>query len=215
MEVKICGLTRREDVEVAERAGADYVGVILSEGFGRSVSPLRAAELVRGVSPTPVAVLVDETPDGAEARAAAIGAGVIQLHGDEAPEVVRELRQRGSWTIWKSVRVRDSGDVRRAVDLYGDLVQGLLLEGFRPGVVGGGGVRLDLDDPERALLAVPEDLAIILAGGLSPDNVEALVARFRPRVVDVSSGVERDLGQKDAELVRRFVRSARGSSHGT
>jgi len=215
VEVKICGLTRREDVEVAERAGADYVGVILSEGFGRSVSPLRAAELVRGVSPTPVAVLVDETPDGAEARAAAIGAGVIQLHGDEAPEVVRELRQRGSWTIWKSVRVRDSGDVRRAVDLYGDLVQGLLLEGFRPGVVGGGGVRLDLDDPERALLAVPEDLAIILAGGLSPDNVEALVARFRPRVVDVSSGVERDLGQKDAELVRRFVRSARGSSHGT
>ncbi len=215
MKVKICGLTRREDVEVAERAGADYVGVILSEGFGRSVAPTRAAELVRGVSSTPVAVLVDETPDGAEARATTIGAGVIQLHGDEAPEVVRELRRRGSWRIWKSVRVRGPDDVPRAVGLYWDLVHGLLLEGFRPGVVGGGGVRLDPDRLERALLAVPKDLAIVLAGGLNPDNVGAVVARFRPRVVDVSSGVERELGEKDAELVRRFVRSARSSSHTT
>jgi len=213
VKVKICGLMRREDVEVAERAGADYVGIILSEGFRRSVAAARAAALVQGVSPTPVAVIVDATPDSAEARATTLGAGVIQLHGEEAPDVVRELRRRGAWSMWKSVRVGEPDDVTRAVDLYGDLVQGLLLEGFRPGVVGGGGVRLDLDGLERALLEVPSALEIILAGGLTADNVGAVVARFRPRVVDVSSGVEHALGRKDPELVRRFVRSARGSSH--
>lgn len=212
MMVKICGLMRREDVEVAESAGADYVGVILSEGFGRSVAPERAADLVRGVTPTPVAVLVDEEPDSAAARATTLGARVLQLHGEEPPEVVREVSRRGEWRLWKSVRVREARDVVTAVDLYGDLVHGMLLEGFRPGVVGGGGARLDLDKLERILLGVPAHLEVILAGGLTPDTVGAVVARFRPAVVDVSSGVEHEQGRKDAELVRRFVRAARRPS---
>lgn len=212
VKVKICGLTRRQDVKVAADAGADYVGVILSGGFGRSVDPARAGELVRDVVPTPVAVLVDESPERAEALARALGAGVIQLHGDEPAEVVREVGRGGDWRTWKSVRVRGQSDVARAVELYGEIVDGLLLEGFRPGVVGGGGALLDLDDLERILLAVPSDLEIILAGGLTPDNVGDVVARFRPSVVDVSSGVERESGRKDQELVRRFVGAARAAA---
>ncbi len=135
VRVKICGLMRREDVEVADAAGADYVGVILSAGFARSVDPARAGELVRGVSATPVAVIVDEDPDGARMRAATIGAGVIQLHGDEPPEMVEELAGSGEWRLWKSIRVREPEDVTRAVARYGALVHGLLFEGFREGVV--------------------------------------------------------------------------------
>ncbi len=209
VRVKICGLMRRQDVEAAERAGADYVGVILSAGFDRSVEPAQAGELVRGVSPTPVAVLVDERPEDAQARAASMGARILQLHGDESPEVVRETAARWPWTVWKSIRVRRIEDVERAVDRYGAIVQGLLLEGFREGVVGGGGVRLDIDALLTARSEVPDHLEVILAGGLRPDTVEDAVARFRPDVVDVSSGVERERGRKDPELLLRFVEAAR------
>ncbi len=209
VRVKICGLTRREDVVVADRAGADYVGVIVSAGFVRSVEPHRAAELVRGVSAVPVAVVVDERPDGVAAAATAVGAEVVQLHGDEPPELVRELAARGAWRLWKSIRVRDPDDVPRAVERYGALVDGLLLEGFRDGVVGGGGARLDLDALARVRAAIPGHLELILAGGLGPDTVGDAAARFGPTVVDVSSGVEREPGSKDADLVRRFVQAAR------
>jgi phosphoribosylanthranilate isomerase len=209
VRIKICGLMRRQDVEAVDRAGADYVGVILSAGFTRSVEPSLAGDLVRGVSATPVAVLVDESPDGAEVRATALGAKVLQLHGEESPDTVREVATRGDWRLWKSIRVWRPDDVPRAVERYGALVDGLLLEGFREGVVGGGGVRLDLDALMTVRAEIPSGLEVVLAGGLRPENVEGAVARFRPAVVDVSSGVEREPGRKDPDLVRRFVEAAR------
>lgn len=207
--MKICGLLRREDVLVADEAGADFVGMVLSPGFGRSVAPPAAPGLVEGISATAVAVLVDESLAEAVRLARLVGAGVIQLHGSEDPEVARALAQEGDWRVWKAVRARTPDDLISAVRRYGEVVDGLLVEGVRPGVVGGGGARLDVEVFHDARRWVPASMDLVLAGGLTPDSVGAAVARLAPDVVDVSSGVELEPGRKAPELVRRFVRNAR------
>lgn len=211
LRVKICGVTRREDALAADRAGADYVGVILSAGFSRSVAPAAASALVEGVRPITVAVLVGEEPRAAEAAARWIGAGVIQLHGEEPPSVLADIRTRGAWKLWKAVRAREPADIERAVESYADVADGILVEGWKEGVVGGGSARLDLD-PERVRALIPERLDFILAGGLEPRTVADAVTAFRPEVVDVSSGVERTRGEKDEGLMEQFVESARGAA---
>lgn len=210
--VKICGLTRREDAEAADAHGADFVGVVLSAGFGRSVDPTRARALIDGLTAVPVAVLVDEPADRAAAIADALGAGVVQLHGGELPEEVEALRALGGWKIWKVVRAATPSDVEHAVARYGSLVDGLLVEGRREGIVGGGGARLDprTFGPLRRLL--PPSLDLVVAGGLTPDTVAEAVDRFSPDVVDVSSGVEGAPGVKSPELIRRFIQEARAAA---
>lgn len=206
--VKICGLTRNEDARWAEASGADFLGVVLSDGFGRSVPRQAAGAVVEATSISRVAVLVDESPASTAELAASIDASVLQLHGDEGRETITALRGLGEWTIWKAVRGRTLDHLRSVVEAVGDVVDGILVEGWRDGVTGGGGVRLALD-AEEVRRAVPEDLTFVLAGGLEPDSVHQAVARFRPDVVDVSSGVERALGLKSATEVERFVRAAR------
>jgi phosphoribosylanthranilate isomerase len=208
LRVKICGLTQAEDARMAERAGADFLGFVLTPGFGRSVPPGAAPALVEGTSRPRVAVLVDEAPDVAARLAASIDASVLQLHGSEPRETVEALRGLGDWRIWKAVRAGSVEDVARAVLVYGPLVDALLLEGRRQGIVGGGGVRLEVE-PERARELIPDGLEFVLAGGLDPDSVGEAVARFRPNIVDVSSGVEREPGRKDEAALIRFVRAAK------
>jgi len=209
LRVKICGLCRREDVLAADAAGADYVGVVLSEGFSRSVDVAAAPALTEGVRAVPVAVLVDESPEGAAAKAEALGARVLQLHGSEPVEVVRALAETGRWALWKSLRVRRADDVDRAVERYGDLVQGLLVEGWKDAVIGGGGAVLDPLRFSDVRAQLPGGLDMILAGGLDPDTIGEAVARFLPDVVDVSSGVEVETGRKSHDLVRLFIQRAR------
>jgi len=206
--VKICGLTRSQDALAAERAGADYLGVVLSEGFGRSVPPERAADILAGSGATNVAVLVDEHPADAVRLATAIRAGVIQLHGAEGRPTVEALRGAGEWRLWKAVRARTPDDISAALDEVGDLVDGFLVEGWRDGVIGGGGVSLELD-PEVVRALLPDSALMILAGGLEPRTVRETMARYRPDVVDVSSGVEKSPGIKDHELLESFIQSVR------
>ena len=206
--VKICGLTRNEDAMHAAASGADLVGVVLSAGFGRSVEAEAAGSVVHDVSAGRVAVLVDEEPTEAARLAGVIEATVIQLHGSEDRRTVQALREIGDWTLWKAVRARSLDDLRRTVDALGDVVDGVLVEGWKEGVIGGGGVRVALDG-SAVQEAVPPHLTFVLAGGLDPTSVRASVARFQPDVVDVSSGVERAPGIKHAEKVAAFVREAR------
>jgi len=210
VRVKICGLTRAEDARTAADAGADYLGVILTAGFGRSVSVDEAARVLDGVGPARVAVVVDEAPDVVARAARAIGAGVVQLHGSEDRAMISELRGLGGWTIWKAVRARTEDDIRLAVQGLCDLVDGFVIEGWREGVIGGGGVRVSVGGP-AVRAAIPSERTFALAGGLSPDNVGGAVARFSPDVVDVSSGVEGAPGIKDPILVQAFVRAATGA----
>lgn len=211
VRVKICGLTRREDALLADQLGADYLGVVLTAGFGRSVDPEAAAALVAGTKATRVAVLVNESPDEAESRARALGAGVIQLQGEEDVSVFEALRSRGEWKLWKCVRARSSEDVERAVGRYGEVADGILVEGWKEGVVGGGGAALTAR-PEAVRAAISEDLDFVLAGGLRPDNVARAVALLRPDVVDVSSGIETAPRQKAPELVHAFIDAVRIAS---
>lgn len=208
--VKICGLTRNTDALRAQELGADLLGFVLTAGFGRSVRPDDAATVVAGTTVPRVAVLVDERAGEAVELAGRIGASVVQLHGHEDREVGRAVREGGDWKVWKAVRARAIDDVRRVVDEMGDVVDGILVEGWRRGVTGGGGVRVSLD-PDEVRAAIPDGMTFVLAGGLEPGSVADAVARFRPHVVDVSSGIERSVGVKSEALVDAFIRAARAA----
>ena len=212
VRVKICGLTRREDVVVADGLGADYVGVVVTAGFGRSVPSGVAGSLVEGVAATPVAVLVDESVEEAARLARGAGARVVQLHGDETAGMARALAEEGEWKIWKAVRARDPRDILMAVERFGDVVAAILVEGWRDGISGGGGARLDLDLFADVLRQLPQHIEMVLAGGLTADWVGEAVERCAPDVVDVSSGVEIERGRKAPELMRRFIANARRAS---
>ena len=208
--IKICGVTTPEDAVAARELGADYVGMILSQGFPRSILPDEAVDIGLVAEAPLVAVLVDESLDEAERIAGLAGASVIQLHGDEDGEYAEELRRRGAWAIWKAVRVREPEDVTRAVEVVGPSVDGLLLDGWHRDRPGGSGVSFSWKSVRLVRDRIPNDIRVIAAGGLNPGNVADAVQALRPDIVDVSSGVELYVRRKDPELVRAFVRNARG-----
>jgi phosphoribosylanthranilate isomerase len=213
--VKICGITTREDAVVARELGADYLGMILSQGFPRSILPDEAVDIGLVVQAPLVAVLVDESLDEAERIAELSGASTIQLQGEEDREYVEELRRRGEWAIWKAVRVRVPEDVTRTVEALGASVDGLHLDGWHADLPGGSGTTFSWESVRGVRDYIPSDLKVIVAGGLTPENVADAVRALRPDVVDVSSGVELNVRRKDPELIRAFVRNARGESdHG-
>jgi phosphoribosylanthranilate isomerase len=209
VRVKICGICSAEDARAAEELGAGYLGMILSQGFGRSLLPDQAVDIALNVDKPVVAVLVDESVDEAQRIAALVGASVIQLHGDESPAFVQELRARGDWAIWKAVRVRKLEDVARAVSEYEALVDGLLLDAWHPELPGGGGVSFAWDNFSSVRDIFPSGLELIAAGGLTPDNVARAVRVLAPDVVDVSSGVELSPRLKDHDRIQAFVVNAR------
>jgi phosphoribosylanthranilate isomerase len=159
-----------------------------------------------GTSAKSVAVVVDETATRTAELARHIDASVIQLHGSEDLQVVRELRALGDWAVWKAVRAASITDLTRVVGSLGSAIDGLVVEGWSEGVVGGGGVRLGLD-PVDVRAHLPLGLDFVLAGGLTAESVGEAVVRFRPDVVDVSSGLEKSLGVKEPELLRLFLDS--------
>ena len=209
--VKICGLTRAADARSARAAGADYLGVILSRGFPRSVDAALARSLRSEGGPPLVGVVVDETPAAAAAAARDAGVDVLQLHGDEPPEVLRALRADGPWRLWKAVRPRSAEEIVEAAERYADLADALLVDGWHPERRGGSGTAFPWSALEEARDRLPPELRLVAAGGLTPYNVGEAVARLRPDVVDVSSGVEARPGEKDAAKVEAFVRAARGA----
>ena len=209
VRVKVCGITRVEDGMNAGRAGADYLGFIASEGFSRS-APLRLGARLAAETGVPVvAVTVDEPVS----RLAEIGlesaASVLQLHGEEPPETLRKLREHGRWKLWKGLRVRTASEVHRALERYGPVADGILLDGWHPEHRGGSGARFPWDLVAPVRETFPRELDFIAAGGLTPSNVAAAVLALRPDVVDVSSGVEMEKGLKDAGRIRTFIENAK------
>nr|WP_163503623.1 phosphoribosylanthranilate isomerase [Halomonas socia] len=195
--VKICGLTRAEDIEAAVAAGADALGFVLWPGSKRAVDLERLAALSARVPGfvTRVGLFVDQSPEFIATCAPHLD--LLQFHGDESPTFCAAAPR--PWI--KALRMRDSADLHAAAADYVG-ARGLLLDAYKPGVPGGTGETFDWS-------RIPADLAlpIILAGGLRPDNVGSAIAAVRPFAVDVSGGVEQAPGVKDAELIECFIQA--------
>lgn len=210
-EVKVCGLMRHADAAVAARAGAAYLGVILAPGFRRSVTPDKARIILDSFPVRRVGVFVDADEDALRSVARAAGVHVLQLHGDEPPELAARLRAEG-WEVWKAVRARDADDFSAAARRYAGSVDALLLDGYTPDAHGGTGTRFPWDEVAARLHELPPGVRLIAAGGLRPENVALAVRTLRPHAVDVSSGVERAPGEKDPRAVQDFVHAVRAVS---
>lgn len=214
--VKICGLVRPDDAAAAVASGARYVGAIFAGG--PRVVGAAAARLVfeQAGSATRVVVVGHEPVDDIVRSAMAAGADIVQLHGDPSPRMVLDLRERWPGGIWAALRIAAATfDGDRAVELF-RVADGVVLDAYVPGALGGTGVAIDwraLEMPVRAVRAAADANALlVLAGGLTPDNVQTGIRWLTPDVVDVSSGVESAPGIKDHARVRRFVAAARGDS---
>ncbi|MDH4572783.1 phosphoribosylanthranilate isomerase [Salinicola acroporae] len=192
--VKICGLTRAEDIRVAIACGADALGFVMWAGSARAIDVDRLATLSATVSPfvTRVGLFVD--PSVADVEACLPYLDLLQFHGDEPADFCARFDK--PWI--KAIRMRDEIDLVAAAETYAG-AGALLLDAFRPGVPGGTGETFDWQ-------RIPDSLAkpVILAGGLTPDNVAAAILQVRPYAVDVSGGVESGKGIKDPSRVRAF-----------
>lgn len=193
--VKICGLTREEDIDTAVAAGADALGFVLWPGSSRAIDEARLARLAARVPAfvTRVGLFVDQADD--EIRRCARHLDLVQLHGNESPDDCARLDV--PWI--KALRMRDGIDLHAEAARY-DAARGLLLDAYRPGVPGGTGETFDWS-------RIPANLAkpVILAGGLTADNVAEAIHRVRPYAVDVSGGVEAARGLKDPARIRAFL----------
>lgn len=208
VEAKICGLTRGADARAAAEAGADYIGVVFAAG-PRARGVGQAAEIWDGVEARRAGVFVDAEIDAVLEVANGLDLRVVQLHGAEDAATCRRIREAGPWVVWKALRVIDAARLEDEVKRYAGVVDGILLEGHSPLGSGGVGARFDWSRLDAARASWPADLKLIMAGGLTPDSVGAAIAAVRPDVVDVSSGVESEVGRKDHAAVRAFLDAVR------
>ncbi len=203
--VKICGVTSIADAHVAADAGADLIGLIFYPPSPRYVTPERAGAIVASLPADlpAVGVFVNERFETITQVARQSGVSRVQLHGDESPDLCRRL----PWRCIKTFRFTE----RLQPEMMPDYpVDAFLIEGFHGELYGGGGVKADW---HRAA-SLHGYGRIILAGGLTPDNVQAAIRVVRPFAVDVCSGVEAAPGTKDAAKVRAFVRRAKSMTNG-
>jgi phosphoribosylanthranilate isomerase len=198
--VKICGVTREDDVRAAAEAGADAIGLVFYERSARFVDVERAAALARELPPymTPVGLFVNAAPGVVDEAIAAIPNLVLQFHGDETPAQCRATGR----AYLRAVRMGRGVDLLDFAAAHAD-AQGLLLDAHVEGY-GGGGKVFDWS-------LVPRDvpLPVVLSGGLHAGNVIEGILQVRPWAVDVSSGVESAKGIKDADAIRRFCQAVR------
>jgi phosphoribosylanthranilate isomerase len=203
VKVKICGITNIDDAMAAVEFGADALGFVFFEGSPRRISHNDAAAIIKKLPSfiTPVGVFVDETSEKIEKITAWTGIDVIQLHGNEPPDMCYFLRR-----MIKAIRVKSLESLDPLVH-YKDRVSAFLLDTFSPDVFGGSGQIFNWD-----IAAYAKQFGrIILAGGLTPDNVAEATEHVRPYGVDVSSGVESGKGKKDHAKMKLFIEKAKSA----
>ena len=201
VRVKICGITDVRDARTAARLGADALGFNFYRDSPRYIRPARAKAIVAALPPlvTTVGVFVNEDPGDIMEICRLVGLDAAQLHGDESPSVVDAVR--GLRRI-KAIRVESEEDVRLCRRYR---VEAFLLDAFVAGERGGTGQTFPWEIAREAAQFGP----IILAGGLSPDNVADAIAAADPYGVDVASGVESEPGSKDRRLMEEFILRAK------
>ena len=217
-EIKICGITTRQEAEYLNEAQADYAGFVFYEKSRRHVNISDAAMIRRSLYPgiQAVAVTVDPTPQ--QLRMIEIGGfDILQVHGNLSLEVLRECRI----PIWRAFNIQTLADADKQPDepqeeqeerarLEEERIEAYVLDGISYG----GGQTFDWNAQSAAQIrTLFGTKKLVLAGGLNEDNVVEGIALFQPDVVDVSSGVERDYGSgKDEEKIKKFIGKVRRES---
>ncbi|MFZ5962107.1 phosphoribosylanthranilate isomerase [Thalassococcus sp. BH17M4-6] len=209
IKVKICGLTRAEDLAAVAQAGAAYAGFVFFPKSPRNVTPDAARALALEAPPglAKVALVVNADDALLDAITATVPLDMLQLHGSEAPERVAQVRARYGLPVMKAVGVAAEADLVQ-VQSYAQVADQLLIDAKPPkgaALPGGNGLAFDW----RLVAGRRWPVPWMLAGGLTPDTVGEAIRMTGARQVDVSSGVESAPGQKDAGLIRRFVAAAR------
>ena len=210
-EVKICGLRTQGALDAALDAGADYVGFVFYARSPRNILPDEARALAgkaRGQAKV-VALFVDPDDELLAEVIEAVAPDIVQLHGSETPARVAEIAQRFGRPVMKAVTVAGAADVQAAL-AYEGKADRILFDARAPmddadALPGGNGVAFDW----QALSSLEGRIDYMLAGGLTPANVAEAIRSTGARAVDVSSGVESQPGQKDPELIRRFIQAAK------
>ena len=211
--IKICGLTRAEDVQVAVAAGADALGFVFYPASPRCVTPEAAAQLIALVPPfvTTVGLFVNASVDEVVRTVAQASVSLLQFHGDETLAQCAAIAAAVNRPFIRAFRVQPAttdADLLQYESEYraaSGLFAGLLLDTFVDGY-GGAGKVFDWS-------LIPEELAplVVLSGGLSVQNAAGAVAQVRPFAVDISSGVEQAKGIKDADKIRAFISAVRSA----
>ena len=210
-EIKFCGLTRSVDAQFAAELGAGYVGVIFAGGpRQRTVEEAAAvlADLPQRVKR--VGVFGAQAPDEIASVVSTLGLDVVQLHDGGDPSLVAEVRKRASAEIWAVIRL-SRGFLPENSKAIAAIADGIVLDAYVPGAMGGTGVALPWQELADRLEAV-RSTRLILAGGLRPENVARAISLVAPDVVDVSSGVEIEVGIKDHDKMRAFRDAASQAS---
>lgn len=206
--VKICGLKTRDTVASAVEAGAAYLGFNFVEKSKRYVDVATARELAADVPPgiAKVALVLDADDATLDEITSRVPLDMLQLHGEEPPERVTEVKARYGLPVMKAVGIGDENDLAK-LDIYGAVADQLLVDTKPPAkgdLPGGTGLTFDWRLIANRRWAVPW----MLAGGLTPDNVAEAISLTGARQVDVASGVESAPGVKDAALIRAFLNAA-------
>jgi phosphoribosylanthranilate isomerase len=203
--VKICGITRSEDAELAAELGAWAIGFNFWPGSKRRCDPAIAAGIARALrrKVEPVGVFVNPTLDEVAQLAEGVGLTYVQLHGDEGPAFCAAVVQRTGARVIKAVRIGSGADIRDAERFHTDFH---LLDAAAGKAYGGTGRTWDWTLAAQRHSRVP----VILSGGLTPENVADGIAAVRPWGVDVASGVESAPGIKDHAKVEAFIAAASG-----
>jgi phosphoribosylanthranilate isomerase len=204
VKVKICGITNLDDALAAIDFGADALGFVFFKDSPRNVSLESAISIIKDLPSfiTITGVFANETPDNIEKTVSFTGIDVIQLHGDESPDMCRCSRR-----VIKAIRVK-SLDSLEPLNKYKGVVSAFLLDAYTPNVLGGTGQIFNWD----IAIEARQFGRIILSGGLTPLNITEAVKRVKPYGVDISSGVELRKGKKDHQKMKLFIERAKAAS---
>jgi phosphoribosylanthranilate isomerase len=204
IHVKICGITSLEDAHAAVDSGADALGFVFYPPSPRYVTPEQAEQIIKTLPPfvTTVGLFVDVTLAAVSETVARCGLDRVQLHGRETPEFCRQITR----PVIKAIRIKNAESLTHVADY---IVSAYLLDAYVEGALPGGtGASFSWELAARAKPFGP----IILAGGLTPENVEIAIDQVRPYGVDVSTGVECAPGVKDHRKVRQFIARAKAAA---
>ncbi|MEO8326775.1 MAG: phosphoribosylanthranilate isomerase [Nitrospirota bacterium] len=204
LKIKICGITNQEDADIAVREGADALGFVFYAQSPRYVQPAIAQHIIANLPPfvVPVGVFVNHDLDMVKRLFDDCGLGLAQLHGDESLGFCESLQR----PVIRAIRLRDRSSYLALAEWKGRMgVRGFIVDAFSDTAYGGTGHTTDWSLAGEVAKAVP----MLLAGGLTPENVQDAIRQVQPYGVDVSSGVEQSPGRKDPAKIREFIQSVR------